>query len=227
MRRGLRLEAIHMTTNPDLLRDNLGDLYLKRTVGDVSERVFQRELAERTVDLYRAVIQRSLEADEKLLADHHSISSHFRLTQSVLREPEQNATSLFLTDRRLLRLRSIVMPDQPPTADRKDRTVVDGIRLDRIRGLFPKRQFKMGEAAVGAVMCLFAAFFSSWLAITGPFLIGLGILGILHSILLPMRWIEVRSADGSLIQDPIIIYALRKKSARTLVRSLKERIKPT
>src|SRR3974377_2397245 len=113
MRRRLRLEATHMTTNPDILRDDIAELYLKRTVGECSERVFHRELAERTVDLYRAIIERGLEADEIILAEHHAISSHFRLTQSVLREPEQNATSLYLTDRRLLRLRSVVMPEQP------------------------------------------------------------------------------------------------------------------
>jgi len=224
MRRELHPEAIHMTTSPEVLRDNLKELYSKHTVGDVSERVFQGEVAELTVALYRAVIQRSLEADERILAEHHTISSHFRLTQSILREPEQNATSLFLTDRRLLRLRSKVMPGQPPTADCRDETVVDGIPLDHINGLFPERQFRMGEALVGAAVFLFAVFFFPWLAITGPVLIGLGILGILHSILLPTRWFEARSAGGSSVHDPITIFSPGKKSARVLARSIKERI---
>jgi hypothetical protein len=65
--------------------------------------------------------------------------------------------------------------------------------------------------------------FYPWLAITGPLLIVLGALGMIHGLLLPTRWLEVRTRMGE-NQDPICIYVLRKKSARTLVRLLRQRI---
>jgi hypothetical protein len=212
-----------MTTNAEVLRESLGQLYLKRTIGDVTERVFQHQLAEKTVDLYRAVIRDKLAQGEELVAEHHTISSHFRMTQSVLKEPENHAISFFLTNRRLLRLRSTLLPGQPPTADKRDDTVVDWIGLDLISALRTKRQFRLGEAGVGAAMCCLAAVLSPWLSITGPFIFGLGFVGISHAFFLPTRWIEMRSSDGALDSEPVIIPAVKKKSARKLIKLLREK----
>lgn len=212
-----------MTTEIDSLRKRIGKLYIDRTVGDVTERAFQREIAESTVDLYRAVIKTKLTGDEELIADHHSISSHFRVTQSLLKEPEQHATSLFLTDRRLLRLRSTVFPGQPPTADSRDKTVVDEIVLDHVDELKTKRQFRVGEAAVGAVMCGIGVLFYAELSLTGPVLAGLGALGILHTTIWPTCWVEVKSTDNT--QESMAIYTVKKKSAKTLLRLLRERVR--
>jgi hypothetical protein len=212
-----------MTTDPELLRRRISKLFIDRTVGDVTERVFQREIAERTVDLYRAVIKGRLAEGEDLLAEHHAISSHFRVTQSLLKEPEQHATSLFLTNLRLLQLKSTVFPSQPPTADSRDATVIDEIRLDRLGELKYRWQFRLGEAGVGAVMCIIAFLLAEQLSFTGPVLIGLGALGILHSTLLPTRWVEIRATDGSRDNDPFLIHTVRKKSARKLLRALRER----
>ncbi len=211
-----------MTIDPGALRHSLAKLHVDRTVGDVTEKVFQREVAEKTVDLYRAVIKGKLGEGEDILAEHHSISAHFRMTQSLLKEPEQHTVSFFLTDRRLLRLRSTVFPGQPPTADRRDETVVDGMALDNISGLRVKRQFRLGEAGVGAVMCCIGVFFYEFLELTAPVLIGLGGLGMLHTLLRPTRWVEVTTACGP-PDDPFIIYAVRKKSARKFIRLLRER----
>jgi len=212
-----------MTTDVDSIRRSIGKLYIDRTVGDVTERVFQREIAERTVDLYRAVIERKLAEGEDLIAEHHTISSHFKVTQSLLKEPEQQATSVFLTDRRLLQLTSTVFPGQPPTADKRDATVVNQMKLDRVGNLRSRMQFRIGEAAVGAVMCAIAVFCFDWLSFTAPVLIGLGALGILHALLLPTRWIEVRAEGAPTDESPIMIHTVRKKSARKLIRLLKER----
>ncbi len=212
-----------MTTDVDSIRRSIGKLYIDRTVGDVTERVFQREIAERTVDLYRAVIERKLAEGEDLIAEHHTISSHFKVTQSLLKEPEQQATSVFLTDRRLLQLTSTVFPGQPPTADKRDATVVNQMKLDRVGNLRSRIQFRIGEAAVGAAMCAIAVFFFDWLSFTAPVLIGLGALGILHALLLPTRWIEVRAEGAPTDESPIMIHTVRKKSARKLIRLLKER----
>jgi hypothetical protein len=212
-----------MTTDLDSLRRGLGKLYIKRTVGDVTEKVFQHEIADKTVDLYRAVIARKLAEGEDLIAEHHTITSHFRMTQSVLREPEQHAISLFMTDRRLLRLRSTVFPGRPPTADARDGTVIDELGFDRITGLKYRRQYRLGESGVGAAMCCIAVLFYEFLALTAPVLIVLGTLGIIHSILLPTRWVEIRTADYSGSSDPFIMYTVKKRSARRLIGLLRER----
>ncbi|MHC1726961.1 MAG: hypothetical protein AB9866_13300 [Syntrophobacteraceae bacterium] len=210
-----------MTTEIDSLRKRIGKLYIDRTVGDVTEKVFQREIAESTVDLYRATIKTKLAEGEELIADHHSISSHFRVTQSLLKEPDQHATSIFVTDRRLLQLQSTVFPGQPPTADSRDNTVVNEITLDHISELKFKRQFRIGEAAVGAVMCGIGILFYEELSLTGPILVGLGALGILHTTIWPTRWVEVKATDNS--REPIMIYTVKKKSAKKLLKLLRER----
>ena len=76
-----------MTTDADTVREEIKALYSKRARGDLSERVFQRELSERTVDLYRRLVQTRLAEEETIQAEHHVVRAHMRVTQSVLREP--------------------------------------------------------------------------------------------------------------------------------------------
>lgn len=210
-----------MTTDADTVREEIKALYSKRARGDLSERVFQRELSERTVDLYRRLVQTRLAEEETIQAEHHVVRAHMRVTQSVLREPEQEAVSLFATDRRLFRITSTLMPDRPPTGDGKDYTTVTEVPFQRIKTLRLRRQIRLGEMGVGAGMCCFALLFSSWLSITGPFLTGLGLAGMLHAFLLPTRWLEVMVPGSEPASGPILIYTLRKKSARRLVKFIR------
>jgi hypothetical protein len=207
------------------LRGKIAQLYSKRDIGDVTERDFQKQVAEQTVALYRAIIKRKMAGGETIECEHHTIWTHFRLMQSILRETAQQAVSLFLTNRRLFRLQSTIMPDQPPTADTRDNTSIDEVSLDRIRHLKRRIQFRWGEMILGAMFCGIAYFFHDSLEITGPVLFGLGFLGILHGLVLPTRWIEVRTTDILPARDPIIIYAIRKKSAKELVRRLREKLR--
>ena len=207
------------------LRTRIAQLYPKRDRGDLTEKAFQEQLAEQTVALYRAVITQRMAEGETIECEHHTIRTHFRLMQSILREPAQQATSLFLTDRRLFRLQSTVMPDQPPTADSRDKTSVDEISIDQIVGLKKKFQIRIAEVLVGSAFFGIAIMFHGWLAITGPVLAGLGVLGVLHALVLPTRWIEVRTVNASPATDPILIYALRKKSAKALVRRLQQKLR--
>ncbi len=206
------------------LRGKIAQLYPKRNIGDLTERDFQKQVAEQTVALYRAIIKRRMSKGEAIDCEHHTIWTHFRLMQSILRETAQQAVSLFLTDRRLFRLQSTVMPNQPPTANSRDNTSIDEVALDRILNLKKRIQFRWGEMLLGGIFCGIAYFFHDWLAITGPVLFGLGFLGILHGLVLPTRWIEIRTADVPPPNDPIIIYAVRKKSARELVRRLQGKL---
>jgi hypothetical protein len=216
-------EPIPMMTEAEALRYKIRGLYPKREIGDLTEKVFQRELIERTIDLYRVLIKDRLAKGETIQKEHHVAQSHFRLTQSVLREPEQTAISLFSTDRRLFRIRSSFLPSRPPTADEKDQTVIEELPLKKIRALSLRRQVRWGEAGVGGAMGAFALLFAPWLSFTGPFLIGLGAAGIFHGLLLPTRWMEIISQEGDSSTDPFFIYALRKRSARDLVQFLQVR----
>jgi hypothetical protein len=213
-----------MRTDIDNLRKEIAQLYPKRDRGDLKEKDFQREVTEKTVELYRAVITQKLAEGETIECEHHTIWTHFRLMQSILRETAQQAVSLFLTNRRLLRLQSTIMPDQPPTANSRDNTSIDEVSLDRIRNLKKRIQFRWGEVLLGALFCGIAYIFHDWLAITGPVVFVLGFLGILHGLVLPTRWIEVRTMDILPANEPMLIYALRKKSAKELVRRLQEKL---
>ncbi len=84
--------------NPmDEIREDIRKLHLAHARGDLREKAFQRALAQRTMDLYRALAQSRLVPGERILKEHHVVEAHMKLTQSVMREPEQMATSLFLT----------------------------------------------------------------------------------------------------------------------------------
>ena len=189
----------------------------------MGERKFQPALAKATVNLYQATVEGLLPEDEAILHSHHVILGHTRMVQSVMKKPEQQAVSLFLTDRRLVRLRSTLSAYKTVTCDDRDDTVVDEILLEAIRSLKMHRQIRGGEALVGLGIVGVAVIFYPWLAITGPLLIVLGALGMVHGLLLPTRWLEVQTRMGE-TRDPICIYVLRKKSARTLVRMLRQRL---
>ena len=214
-----------MKTDIQELRDRVAQLYPKRDRGDLTERDFQKEVAEHTVALYRAIIKKKMAEAETIECEHHTIWTHFRLMSSILREPAQQAVSLFLTNRRLFRVQSTIMPNQAPTADARDNTSIQEVSLDRIRDLKRKIQLRWGEALLGAIFCGIAYMFHDWLTITAPVLFGLGLLGVLHALILPTRWIEVRTVDILQANDGILIYAIRKKSAKGLVRRLKEKLK--
>jgi hypothetical protein len=210
-------------TDPDGLREEIRQLCQKYAVGDIGERKFEPALAKLTVSLYQATVEGLLPEGETIIHSHHVILGHTRMVQSVMKEPEQQAVSLFLTERRLVRLRSTLSAYKQVTCDHRDDTLVDELPLAAIYSLRMRRQFRGGEALVGLGIVAVAVIFYSWLAITGPLLIVLGALGVVHGLLLPTRWLEVQTWTGG-GEHPLCIYVLRKKSARTLVRLLRERI---
>lgn len=210
----------------DALRDDIRLLCARHARGDIRERSFQRALAERTVGLYRALVQRQLAEGEAILHEHHVVTGHTKLAQSMLSEPASLATSLFATERRLFRVRSTLWADTPPTCDDRDGTVIDAIFLDRIDRLVPRRAIRMGEILAGTAIAGAACAFSQWLSLTGPLLIVLGVLGFLHGLLMPTRWVEVVPKGSAAGDDNILVYALRKKSAERLLHYLRGRIGP-
>jgi hypothetical protein len=208
-------------TEMDAIREEIRQLHLKHSRGDIREKSFQQLLAQRTMDLYRAAVEESLGKGERILHEHHVIQAHMRLSESILKEPEQKTVGLFLTDRGLLRVRSSVVPGRPVTCDERDGTRLDRIPLDRIEALTARRQIRPGQIWVGLAILAIGGLFYSWLSITGPVLVALGALGALHGLVLPTRWMEVQARG---IKEPFVVYALRKKSAKVLLARLGKRL---
>ena len=210
-------------TEAKALRAELAGLVARRRRGELDERRFEREHAEKVLSLYRTVIRARLAPGERIEHEHHVVHAHLKLSQSVLREPEQFAVSLFLTQDRLLRLRSVVVPGRAVTADDDDGTVLDELPLASISGIRVERKMRWGEAAAGALVCAIALAGRSWLAITGPLLLLLGAAGVVHALLMPTRW-AVLQAHAVAPGGEIRIYALARKSGRALKRALRARL---
>ena len=201
----------------EALREELRVLKGKRARGDVTEKVFQRTLAERTVALYRAAVSARLAPGEAILAEHHTVHGHMKLTQSVLKEPDQGAVSLFATDRRLVRLHATLLAGESPSCDERDGTVIDEVAYRDVRAVRMRRQVRVGEVVAGAVICAVSLLAGPLLAVTGKLLLLLGALGALHGVLMPTRWWEIEIADRPREQW-MQVFAVRRRSARELVR---------
>jgi hypothetical protein len=212
-----------MSATADDLRRELRDLLDRRGRGDVREKDFQRRQADLSVLLARAVVSERLPVDEPVLAEHHLVHSHFKLTESLLAEPEQATVSLFATERRVLRMRGAVRPGRAVTCDAADGTLVDELAYARIRGLAPCGQWRWGEALVGTAVVLLAVLFGDLLAVTGRLLVLLGAAGALHALLLPTRWIEIVTRDQP-PDPPFAIHGIRRKSAKVLLGVLRRAI---
>jgi hypothetical protein len=167
------------------------------------------------------VVASKLSGDERVLAEHHVTHAHLKIAESVLREPEQEAVSLFATDRRLLRLGSWLLPRQPMSCDGGDRTEVAELRYGDIARIVTRRQVRWSEAAAGLMIVAAALLLRDWLEITGPVLLGLGLLGILHALWLPTRWIELQPKDP--IREPFRVWGARRATARRLLAVVRER----
>jgi hypothetical protein len=86
-----------------------------------------------------------------------------------------------------------------------------------------RTQRRKGQIVAGLVIAGFAVLGHSWLQITGTALFLLGIAGALHGLLLPTRWAEVLHPAPA-ASPPFQIWALRKKSARQVLKFLRQKI---
>jgi hypothetical protein len=208
------------------IRVKLQDIYIRHAGGDLPQRPFRRALTEYTYRLYRAVAREQLKPGESILHEHHIMQAHMWWSQSFLKDPDQELISLFLTDRRLIRIRSMMVPGRPISCDEGDETTVDSLYFDRMQGLRVHRQIRKGEITVGLIIAGVAYLFYEWLEVTGPVLMVVGGMGILHGLLWPTRWVEVQPHTDSPGQGPMLIFASRRKSGRKFIRLLREKIRP-
>jgi len=88
--------------------------------------------------------------------------------------------------------------------------------LDRIDALVPGREHRTSEIVAGLVIVAVALAFHGILLVTGTILVLVGALGMLHGLLMPLRWLEVRAA-GLDAERPLRIHGLWRKTGRRLV----------
>ena len=205
------------------LRRDLATLWERRAKGDLPERTFQKESEQLGLNLCRAIARQSLGEDEQVRVEHHVVRAHTRLAGSVLRESEQEFISLLATDHRLFRLRAILTPDQPLLFLKGAGDALDELPYASVTGVEVRTQRRKGEIIAGLVIAGFAVLGRSYLQVTSVAMFLLGVAGCLHGFLLPTRWAEVVERVPS-ASPPFQIWALRKKSARTLLRFLRRRI---
>jgi hypothetical protein len=205
------------------LRNDIAALWQKRVRGDLPERMFRKQSEERVRDLCRLLVRSRLEQGENILSEHHVVRAHTKMAGSVLRESEQEFISLLATERRLFRLRSTLTDDQPILFSEDGRDAVEVLSYESLSGVAVRRQRRIGEIIAGLAIVFFAILGHPWLQITGTALFLLGIAGALHGLLLPTRWAEVVERTPS-VSPPFQIWALRKKSARNLLRFLRRSI---
>ena len=205
-----------MSAEADELRRVIRDLHERRARGDVRDKDFERRLVEHSVALSRVVASARLAPGESILAEHHLAHSHLKLTQSVLKEPEQSTASFFASERRLIRVRNTLLPGRPVSYDEADGTVVDEMPYAQVERVVLRRQPRWGEAGTGVVVTLLALLLGKTLAVTGPILVILGVAGVVHGTLFPTRSFEIVPRD-SFSAAPFEIHGIRRRGARKIV----------
>jgi len=166
-----------------------------------------------------------MDAGESILAEHHVVMARTRLSRSVFGAQEEEAISLFATERRLVQVQMVSMTEPTPASSPGDKAEVVDLPYDGIRRLTRRRAVRLGEAAVGAVIVTGGLLFKDTLQVTAPFLILLGVAGIVHGLLLPTRWIEIQRGDPS--NGPTLrVNAPGRRSGRRLIRLVRSRVSP-
>jgi hypothetical protein len=205
------------------MRNDIAALWEKRARGDVSERAFQKQSEQRVLGLCHALVRRRIRKDESIRFEHHAVRAHTKLASSILRESEQEFISLLATELRLFRLRTVHTPDQPLLFLDGDQDAMDELAYASALGVAVRTQRRTGQIVAGLVIAAVAILGHPWLQMTGTALFLLGIAGALHGLLVPTRWAEILQ-QGPVVSPPFQIWALRKKSARQLLKFLRQKI---
>ena len=213
-----------MPDQAETLRLQTRDLFDRRARGDLPEREYQRRVTESSIELCRVLGKARLASDEEILAELHLVHSHFKLNQSLLDEPEQLAASFFATNRRLIRVRNVILPTRPVSYDEFDQTVVDELSYADMGSATMRKRVRLSEALTGLVVAALALLLGNILAVTGPLLLLFGVAGILHALLFPTRCFVITPRaprDGA----PFEIYGVRRRGARNIIRIVRNAIR--
>jgi hypothetical protein len=182
-------------------------------------------MTEKTVALCGAVVNERIEPGEVVRAEHHFVHAHLAMHQSILQEPEQEAVSVYATDKRFFYLRLRLVFAKAVTCDERDGTIIDEVPYQCVAALRTRQNRRVSEVIAGAAIAVFALVFGPWLMITGTLMAALGGLAILHGLVFPTRWVEVElRTPPAPDARPLTIHALRRRSGRRMLRFLREQL---
>lgn len=200
------------------LRREIRGLATRRARGELGEKAFRKRALELSVELAR--VEALAVADrEPLVAEHHVVHSHFRLTESLMREPEQTTVSYFATAQRLVRVRGTLVTGRAAASEDPASTTVDAVPYQQVTAIDRRVAWRWGEVGTGVAIVLLAKLFGSALAITGPVLVLLGTAGVLHGLLMPTRWIEIEVAGAP--SAPFTVHGVWRRSGRRLLAAVR------
>jgi hypothetical protein len=207
------------------LRTEISGLAEKRARGDLAEKAFRKRALQLSVELAR-MEARAAAPGEDIVTEHHVVHSHFRLTESLMREPEQTTVSYFATLRRLIRVRGTLVTGRMPAtddaqADAKDpaSTVVDSVPYEKLRSIERRAEWRWGEVGTGLAIVLGALLLGDLLAVTGPVLVLLGLAGMIHGLLMPTRWAELVVDDEAV--SSLAVHGVWKRSGRRFLAAVR------
>jgi hypothetical protein len=207
------------------LRAEISGLAERRARGDLAEKAFRKRALQLSVELAR-MEARTAAPGENLVVEHHVVHSHFRLTESLMREPEQTTVSYFATERRLIRVRGTLVTGRTPATDdahgdAKDpaNAAVDAVPYEKLRSIERRAEWRWGEVGTGLVIVLGALLLGDLLAVTGPVLVLLGVAGMIHGLLMPTRWAEIVVDDEAI--SPLAVHGVWKRSGRQFLAVVK------
>jgi hypothetical protein len=203
------------------LIDELQALDEQHQMGDVRDKAYQRQRDELLAQIGREKCRAILEHEEKIVGEHHYVQSHFPFAKLSLQDTAQESWSFYLTDRRLFRWHFVERPFARAASLGNDDNL-ECIWLLDIQGIARRKEYRMGEAAIAAIMILLAVLLWPILTITGPGMALVGALALIHVAAMPTRYLSI--ATGLTAEPEWRIYAVRKKSGRALVYALQEEV---
>ncbi|MHB1417916.1 MAG: hypothetical protein ACYC1C_21915 [Chloroflexota bacterium] len=204
----------------DVLTAELTALDKQRALGDVRDRAYLKRHDELLRELAHNKVRAQLESGEEILAEHHFMQAHFPFTKLALQDVSQEVVSVYATSRRLFRWHYLEEPKSQAQWSGEAGTL-ETLAYTQIREVAQRREYRRGEALVAVVMLIVAALLWPLLEITGPLLVGIGLLALLHVGLMPTRYTLVASASG---KKEWRIYAPNKQTGRQLRAIVDERL---
>ena len=210
----------------EVLRREIAELHVRRTRGDLSQRVFQKTADAKTLDLFRAVARTRMDAGEVVEQEHHVIVALTRLNQKVLRDSSQELVSLFASSRRIVEVRTVSDKDVPVTCDEGDRLSLTDLTYREVRAVLRQRRYRGGQLAAGTIIAAVGVLGGFQLGFTGPALVALGAVGALHALLFPTRWVEISGGRPDGQSAVVRVQCLRKRSAKRILKLVRDRCSP-
>jgi hypothetical protein len=220
-----RHERLEAPAGVERVEARLDELTRRFRVGDLTAKAYARLRQDLLAHLGRCRIGPLLESGEPLVAEHHWVEPTSRLPDSALRETPLHSVSLYATDRRLFRWR-FQDPGAHGTTARRD---LEG-RLDvrwytQITAVRRHREVRWGEAATGLVIATAGTLLYQHLSVTAPFILAVGVFGMLHALLVPTRRAAIRTPATD--ETDWVVSAVGTRSGKALLAALRSHLPPS